>query len=126
MADSTNDWDNILGSMDFQPQSQFSPMDVAPAELWCFNDQNNRTPSLVEEGSRIGSPASSPCTSSKRLAPVPEWYLDDQSSFLPALEDDKTGLIANPHGQQLQFDMAQMAERLADLENRYFDAIQPA
>ena len=129
MADSTGDWDDILRSMDFPPPSQFNPMDVAPAKLWCLNDQNNRTPSLVEEGSRIGSPASSPCSPSKRLAPVQEWYLDDQSNFLPALEDDKTGFIASPHGQQLQqptvdlFDMAQMAERLADLENRYVDAI---
>lgn len=45
------------------------------------------------------------------------------------MEDDKTGLIASPHGQQLQqptfdyFDMAQMAERLAELEKRYVDAI---
>ncbi|KAL5345188.1 hypothetical protein ACLOAV_009557 [Pseudogymnoascus australis] len=117
MADSTSDWDDILRSMDFPPQSQFSPMDVAPAKLWCFDKQNSQTPSLVEEGSRIGSPASSPCSPSKLLAPVQEWYLDDQSNFLPALEDDTTELIASPHSQQLQFDMAQMAERLADLEN---------
>ena len=126
MADSTSDWDDILRSMDFPPQSQSSPMDVAPANLWCFDKQNSQTPSLVDEGSRIGSPASSPCSPSKLLAPVQEWYLDDQSNFLPALEDDTTELIASPHSQQLQFDMAQMAERLADLENRYFDAIQPA
>ncbi|KFY32478.1 hypothetical protein V493_00158 [Pseudogymnoascus sp. VKM F-4281 (FW-2241)] len=122
MADSTADWDDIW-SMEFQHQSQFSPMDVAPGKQWCFNDQNNHTPSLVEEGSRIGSPPSSPCSPSRCLAPVQEWYLDDQSKFLPAIEDDKTGLIASPHGQQLQqptvdfFDMAQMMERLAELEN---------
>ncbi|KFY31868.1 hypothetical protein V493_00725 [Pseudogymnoascus sp. VKM F-4281 (FW-2241)] len=121
MAESTGDWDDIL-RMDFPQQSQFSPMDVAPAKQWCFNDQNNQTPSLVEEGSRIGSPPSSQCSPSRCLPPVQEWYLDDQSKLLPALEDDKTGLIASPHGQQLQqptfdyFDMAQMAERLAELE----------
>lgn len=126
MAESS-DWDDILQSMDFQQQSQY-PMDVAPAKSWCFSDQHNRTPSLVGERSRIGSPASSPSSTSKRLPLVQEWYLD-QSNFLPPVEDDETTLIASPHDQHLQqptvdfFDMAQMAERLAELENRYVDDI---
>ena len=129
MAESAREWDDILQSMEFPQQSQFGPMDVDSARLWCYNDKNNRKPSLVEEESRIGTPALSPCTPSKRLPPVPEWYLDDQSNFLPPLEDNETGLIASPRGQQLIeptvdfFEVAQMAERLAQLENRYVDAI---
>ncbi|KFY17996.1 hypothetical protein V492_00246 [Pseudogymnoascus sp. VKM F-4246] len=123
VMESTSDWDGIFPTMDFQQQSQYSPMDVVPAKSWCFSNQNNRPPSLMEERSRIGSPASSPCSTSKHLPPLHEWFLDDQKNFLPPVEDDETTLIASPHSQQLQqpvvdfFDIAQMAERLASLEN---------